>query len=522
MPSRRPWTLPPSKTVTAPQSPAIYRRISLNRNHDELGVDRQEDRARHKGTERSWNVAGAVVYTDNDRSASKKDGKLPERPDFDRLCADIEAGRVDGVLAYDLDRLFREPYEAERFYLLCERAGMHRVLTVADDVDISTGDGILVARIKAAVAADEIRKMRQRVGDKQLELAGRGLPGGGGRRPFGYSCAGRHPCYDDRCDHTRCCRSIPGCPHDGLGLVPLEAAGLQNAAAYVLAGGKMEKACGMLNLVGLLTPAGNPWRPPGLARVLKSPRIAGLREYKGEIVGEAAWPAILDRATWEDLRATLAARFKYTRPYRSHLLSGIARCGREGCGAKLYAQVTSGAREGKVIYTCRRQKGGCGRLSIDGHNLEGHVCEVVEAWLRQPALAAAISAILEGDPTQDLDRLEREVAADQARLRELGREREREGWDIEEYRGMREVVVARLDANRAALAAARLRSRPTRFAGLRGEDLAAQWEHWDRATRRDLIRELVGELTVLPVGKNGRRFNSDRVRVVPAWAIDRA
>jgi site-specific DNA recombinase len=35
--------------------------------------------------------------------------------------------------------------------------------------------------------------------------------------------------------------------------------------------------------------------------VLVSPRIAGPRENRGEIVGEAAWPAIIDRATHDRL-----------------------------------------------------------------------------------------------------------------------------------------------------------------------------------------------------------------------------
>ena len=35
--------------------------------------------------------------------------------------------------------------------------------------------------------------------------------------------------------------------------------------------------------------------------MLVSPRIAGLREHNGEVVGEAMWPAIIDRANHDRL-----------------------------------------------------------------------------------------------------------------------------------------------------------------------------------------------------------------------------
>ena len=43
------------------------------------------------------------------------------------------------------------------------------------------------------------------------------------------------------------------------------------------------------------------WHGSMIRRVLMSPRIAGLKEHRGEIVGEATWPAIIDRATHDRL-----------------------------------------------------------------------------------------------------------------------------------------------------------------------------------------------------------------------------
>jgi hypothetical protein len=48
---------------------------------------------------------------------------------------------------------------------------------------------------------------------------------------------------------------------------------------------------------GVKTVGGGMWQGSMIRRVLMSPRIAGLKDHRGEIVGEATWPAIIDRAT---------------------------------------------------------------------------------------------------------------------------------------------------------------------------------------------------------------------------------
>jgi site-specific DNA recombinase len=51
---------------------------------------------------------------------------------------------------------------------------------------------------------------------------------------------------------------------------------------------------------GVKTVGSGKWQGSMIRRVLMSPRIAGLKEHRGEIVGEATWPAIIDRATMID------------------------------------------------------------------------------------------------------------------------------------------------------------------------------------------------------------------------------
>jgi DNA invertase Pin-like site-specific DNA recombinase len=120
------------------------------------------------------------IYTDNDFSASN--GK--RRPDYERLLEQIRAGNHDGVIVWDLDRLHRQPKELEEFIDLADRFGL-QLANVGGDVDLSTPQGRMVARIKGAVAKHETEQLARRVRRKHLELAEAGKDAGG-PRPYGY------------------------------------------------------------------------------------------------------------------------------------------------------------------------------------------------------------------------------------------------------------------------------------------------------------------------------------------------
>ncbi len=87
---------------------AIYARISQDQKHDELGIGRQESGCRRLARTLGWDVVD--VYADNDISAYS--GK--RRPEYERLLADIAAGRVDAVLCSHPDRLYRRLLELGR------------------------------------------------------------------------------------------------------------------------------------------------------------------------------------------------------------------------------------------------------------------------------------------------------------------------------------------------------------------------------------------------------------------------
>jgi hypothetical protein len=204
----------------------------------------------------------------------------------------VETGTVDVIVTWDLDRLTRRPMEAEAMWATVIDKGVRVVTCGGDDIDAS-GEGLMAARIKMAVAAEEVRKMSKRIRRKQQELAEDGKPVGlGAAQPFGYE-------------------------RGGMVVNEEEAAILRQAAADVLAGipftsiAKRWNAAGVRNPfprkdeAGSVTSVG--WRANSVKALLISPRPAGKRRHHGAVY-PAAWPAILDEVTHERLVAVLGAK----------------------------------------------------------------------------------------------------------------------------------------------------------------------------------------------------------------------
>ena len=74
------------------------------------------------------------------------------------------------------------------------------------------------------------------------------------------------------------------------------------------------------------------WTSQQLRQTLISPRIAGYSTHKGVIVGAAAWPAIIDDATWRTVEAILSNPARRT----NHGLTGAGGAGAKWLGSGLY------------------------------------------------------------------------------------------------------------------------------------------------------------------------------------------
>lgn len=321
---------------------AIYCRISQVRDHEALGVGRQEADCRAVVERYGWELVD--VYIDNDVSAYAR----RQRPSYERMLADVSRGAVDAVVVYHADRLHRKPAELEEFVQIMTRAGAV-VRFVRSDVDISTGDGLMMLRIMGAVAANESATKSRRIARKRQEEAEQGKPfTGGNRRPFGFE--------EDRITHRLD-----------------EAEVIRDLAARYLAGESLRSLCTWLDDQGVETVTGSGWRTPSLGDMLRSGRIAGLRVHKGQVIGPGQWEPIITPEQREQIIARMEAR-KYTgeRSVRTYLLTGLLRCAK--CGAKMFARPRGEVRR----YACIKgpDHRGCGAMSVVADPLEALISQV--------------------------------------------------------------------------------------------------------------------------------------------------
>ncbi|QNJ56924.1 tyrosine homologous recombinase [Mycobacterium phage Reindeer] len=302
---------------------AIYLRMSTDK---ELGIERQREDCVALCERLGWEP---VLYIDNDRSAVKENVR---RESYEEMCADIREGLLDAIITWRSDRLYRKMRDLLPLIDLIEgvnRNGKRIPIETCQTglIDLTTDAGRMTAKILAAVAENEgeVRTARQMRAYEQIATSGRPL----GAPAFGYT-------YDKQAKKRH--------------VVPEEAAAIREAYDDILAGGTVYSIAKKWNELGLKTPRGNVFIDTAVAKILRSPRYAGLYSFRGEIIGKGDWEPIVDVETWEAVSAILDRKNKGpTGPrVRVTLLSGIARCG--NCGFKMAA--SSNATGGRV-YRCR-------------------------------------------------------------------------------------------------------------------------------------------------------------------------
>jgi len=459
---------------------AIYCRISRDNEGRELGVGRQHQDCRREVERRGWTVAD--LYVDNDLSAYS--GK--PRPEYRRMLNDVQAGTVGAIVAWHPDRLHRSVRELEDFIDVIAQTGATVATCTAGDYDLSTPDGRFTARILGSVARKESDDKSRRLRRKHLELAEAGHISGGGTRPFGYES-----------DRRTVNRS--------------EAKLVREAAERVLAGESIRGIATDWNARGVQSVTGKPWSAHVLKRLLTSARIAGLREHRGAVAATADWPAIVDRQTWERVRAILLdpRRQKNAgRTARRYLLTGFGTCGL--CGAKLVARPRD---DGRRCYVCASGPGfsGCGKIRVLAEPLEELVRDMIFVALDSPATAAALSPAPDDD---DEGRLREAIRQDEEALAELSRDyyTDRAIGRVE-YLASRGPLEARIDEAKRRLAdqtsqAGVLADLPV------GDTLRDEWESRSLDWRRALVKAVLAEVRVGPAVKGRNRFDPDRVDVV--------
>ena len=441
---------------------AIYLRQSRDRDGNELAITRQREDCLKLCADRGW--PDTVEYVDNDVSASSR---RKSRPAYKQMITDIANGTITGIVVWDLDRLYRQPRELED---LIDLADDHKLslATVTGDVDLSTDNGRLYARIKGAVARaeGERKAARWKRSNEQGAANGKWVTVW---RPFGYTMAGE--------------------------LLEPEATLLRQAFHDVLDGKSLRRIAADWNAAGVPSIQGAAWTNSSIRRMLLSPRYAALRVLRGRIVGPGAWEPLIDHDTWQGVGALLRdeSRRVCTTFEVTYQGVGVYHCGR--CGSVMRTFYYS--HTGKRAYICKatphlvRQAQEIddmvtaqilGRLAAENITLDDHRGDVTALRARRETLAHR---------KDELSTLFTEGVLDGAAVR----------------RDSAKLAAQIADMDRQLADAARINP----VAGLIAGGIS-MWDSMTAAQRGQVIDRLV-TVTIQPCPPGQRRFNPDYVDI---------
>lgn len=282
-----------------------YVRVSTQEQANEgYSVGEQTERLKKYSEAMGWQVF--KIYTDGGFS-----GANMERPALQKMIKDIEAGFIDKVLVYKLDRLSRS--QKDTLYLIEDVFLAHGCdfVSMNENFDTSTPFGRAMIGILAVFSQLEREQIKERLSMGIEARAKEGKHNGNNICAVGYDYIDGQLIVND-----------------------FEAMQIRTIYDMFLKGYSPNQICDDLNAKGLTHKYGE-WNRKTLKRALSRKTYLGLIEYKGKEY-QGQHQAIITQETFDAVQKRLRANQK---PYRETMqgrnynsnLSGLLYCAR--CGA---------------------------------------------------------------------------------------------------------------------------------------------------------------------------------------------
>lgn len=432
---------------------AVYTRKSSEEGLDQEynSIDAQRD-AGHAYIA-SQRAEGWIAVADDYDDPAFSGGNM-ERPGLKRLMADIEAGKVDTVVVYKIDRLTRSLADFSKMIEVFDRRGVSFV-SVTQQFNTTTSMGRLMLNVLLSFAQFEREVTGERIRDKIAASKRKGM-WMGGVPPLGYDVENRRLVANER--EAKIIRHIfkrfVELGSSTLLVKELRLDGV-TSKAWVTQDGKVRDG-----------------KPIDKSLIYK---LLGNRTYLGELRHKEQWyqaehPPIVDRKTWDDVQSILASnshvRANATRATVPFLLKGIV-FGNDGRALSPWHTTKKTGRRYRYYIPQRDAKehaGASGLPRLPAAELESAVLDQLRATLRSPSLLGdVVVRAVELDATLD----EARVAVAMTRLDQV--------WDqlfpVEQIRIVRllveKVIVSpedielRLHANGIERLVLELRPEPT-------------------------------------------------------------
>ena len=301
------------------------------------------------------------------------------RPALRELLADIEAGLVDTVVVYKIDRLSRSLGDFTDLSKLFERHGVAFV-SVTQQIDTSNAAGRMMLNVLMSFAQFEREMTSDRIRDKIYATRKKGL-WSGGTVPLGYRLADRRLVVDEltapivRFVYSR----------------------------FAETGSARQVSCELQRRFGprQAKRAGShdeSWRMTHVYRLLRNPIYKGVIEHKAS---GSSFPGLheplVDASLWEDCRRILdesAGRQPSAHRETAAVLKGLVRCGH--CGSAM-APVFTVKRKGvrysyyRCVASTKHGETDCPLRSVSGELLERQVIAQTGLVLKTPEFIGLVA-----------------------------------------------------------------------------------------------------------------------------------
>jgi DNA invertase Pin-like site-specific DNA recombinase len=475
-----------------------YQRASQDKKEQGKSVTDQGKLNLAEVTKRSWKDAGS--FTDNARSASRHATK--DRPEFELLIEQIRAGKGDVLVIWEISRKERDLAVYVQIRDMCTEVGLYFWLVGGVLFDLRDKNDRMMLGFQAVQAewmADSIR-------DNVL----RGIIGAAeAGRPHGRVTYGYRRIYDQQTKalvrqepDTEIRRAVAA---DGTVTEYSHAGIVRDNFKKVAAGVPLITIEDQLNARGIPSPRGSTWRRGIIRKQVMNPAYIGKRVFRGEVIGDGMWPALLDDEDtfWACVRLLEDPSRRTTRAGRAvHLLSYLVRCG--GCDGPLHSGLVSRRGWEGRLYQCLNKR--CS--AVKAEFLDEYVQRTVVAWLSLPETGEMLSALSGGDEQAAHARAEAaRLRAELEEWRKLGEEGE---VSAIAYARAEKGLTAQIAEHEARAKEAGI---PPVLRGMLGEHAARKWAELgdEVAVKREIIRT-VADIKLLRAGKGNRQpFGAHRL-----------
>lgn len=468
-----------SYIYTITMKAGIYARISQDTFDTTLGVQRQIEDCTREAKRRDWEVV--ETYVDNDVSATRS----KVRPAYERMMSDIEQGHINAMIVWDIDRLTRTPRELEDIIDLADRMNLS-MANIGGEIDLSTPQGKLTARIKGSVARHESEQMSRRLKRAFTQRALSGKPHS--YAPYGFTRTERDGEIWDEVNEE-------------------QAEVIREAANRYVAGESLRAICTDLMRRGIPAPKTNNWSATSLRQILLRPVNIGLRKHNGEIVGKCNADPLMSESLFNQVNARMfdPERIKHAQgPKNKYLLSTIARCGK--CGGKMAGQAKHEFNSKKIPsqYYCKE----CYKIRRKREPIDEIITGAIIARLGDPKLVSALSK----DVTGELPKLRERMEGLKARL-DIAADNFAEGTITgEQMKRINTKIVPELDELKRKIGHLE-GSNP--ILSLSGANAAERWAKAPLEIQRKVVGELMS-VVIMPAGAGGK-FDPELIKI--EWKV---